>query len=126
MPSNPVIDDHGERLRTLEGTVSEIKTDTALHAKGLEVITEKISEGFRAVNERLDKGAAQFETHEKRLDGHHDQLKKIEHQEDARHKRLVIVKKATLPLLAAAAGVIAHAGGGWIWQFLAALFGCGH
>jgi aconitase B len=123
MPSNPTLDDHGERLRTLEGGMAEIKTDTALCAQRLETIAEKINEGFKAVNDRLDRGADQFDAHEKRLDKHDSRLARADMAEAAKVKRWSLIKKIGVPLIGATAGAIASGGG--LWHWIAALFGGG-
>lgn len=129
MPSNTVIEDHGERIRTLESNLGEIKTSTALHAQGLEHLVEKIDSGFRAVNERLDRGATQFEDHEARIEAQGTVLAKLETVEAGRASRWGTVKKAILPLLAAGAGVLAtkgfQSGSEVFWSWLETLLHIG-
>lgn len=121
----PVADDRGERLLKLEESVSEIRTSTALTAQKVDHLVEKIDAGFTAVKEQLTAGAKRFEKIEEKNDTQEKAIAKLEEHEVARSSRWAMARKAAVPLLAAAAGVIAHAGGGWIWQFIAALFG-GH
>lgn len=116
-------DDHSERLRNVEADVSEIKISSAVTTKSLEHIAEKITTGFAAVNDRLDKGAAQFEAHEARLDTQDKEIVKIQDVEKTRQSRLSVVKKAVLPLLAAAAGVVATKTGGMLWIWILSLLG---
>jgi hypothetical protein len=123
MPSNPVAEDHGERLRNLEESVGEIKISTALHAQSLAHLVEKIGDGFKAVNDRLDRGTSQFDAHEATIRTQQTEIAGLKVLEHNRASRWSTAKKAVLPLLAAAAGVLATRGGETIWAWITALVG---
>ncbi len=113
--SEQVTEAHEERLQRLEVDMKEVVTATATTGVKMDHLVEKIDAGFATINQRMDEGKVRFEKHD-------EALTKLQTTEDARASRWATVKKATLPLLAVAAGVIATKGGEHLWTWLISIF----
>jgi hypothetical protein len=120
--SDPVTEIHEERLQRLETGMQNVVTSTALTSQKLDQLSDKISEGFITVNKALEKGAQQFDLHDAALSEQQAEIEKLKGVEAARIDRWSSIKKAALPLLAAAAGVIATKGGETFWNWLTVFF----
>lgn len=132
--SNALIEDHKDRLKGLEDDVTEIKVTTALATQSVANVMAKLDDGFRGLNEkledrhqqitrRLDEGAQRFEAHADELKKHEQEIAGIKKIEAARNARWGVAKKAILPLLAGAAGVVATKSGEGAWSWLVKLLG---
>lgn len=118
----PITEIHEERIQRLEGSVQTLVVQGAESIIKMEHLAEKIEEGFQGINQKLDLGTEQFLAHATALGEHRADLNKLQEVEAARAARVSIVKKAALPLLAAAAGVLATKGGESIWLWLTSVF----
>ena len=113
--AHPMTEAHEERIQRLEGSMSEIKALTSASSVKMDYVIEKVDQGFKSVRDRLDEGAQRF-------DQHSSQITKLEAAEQGRTARWSFAKKAVLPLLGTAAGVVATRFGDSIWSALAQLF----
>lgn len=109
---------HEERIQRLETSMNQVAATTAAAAVKLDNLVDKCVEGFEKINNRLDRGAAQFDQHESMLNEQRLEISKIKENEAARAARWTTAKKAIIPLVAAAATVIASKFGESIWAWL--------
>lgn len=106
---------HEERIQRLESSMQEVVASTTGTSVKVDHLVTMVKEGFASINARLDQGADQFKKHEADIGA-------IKAENQARAKRWATVKAAVLPLLAAAAAVVATKFGESVWTFLSALF----
>lgn len=117
-PSNlsaQITEAHEDRLQRLEGKMETVLVGQATTDVKLDTLVSKIDSGFSSISERLDKGEARFDKHD-------EDIKLLKDAESSRATRWNFVKKAVLPLMAGAAGVIMTHFADSIWVWLSQLF----
>jgi acetylglutamate synthase len=126
MPSIPgfsvLTEAHEGRLQRLETRVSEVGANVAVTSEKIDHLTSKIEDGFHSVSARLDKGQQQFDLHEAQLNEHKAEIAKIQADEATRAKRWATVKRGSIALIGAAAGVVATKSGESLWNLIVHLF----
>lgn len=118
--SDSVVEFQEERIQRLESGMQTVATTTALTDQKLDHLADTVKEGFMNINERLDRGAAQFDQQAADISKTKADVAQLQAAEHGRSRRWMSIKRAALPILAAAAGVIATKGGESLWTIVLA------